>query len=164
MRNSQKIIILGGGFAGAYCAQALERRLARQNIKADILLINRTNYFVFFPLLMEAGTGSLQPRHAVVSIRAFLRTTRFLMSELLDLDVDQQQITYRLVGAEEQQAIPYDHLVIAVGSVTRLPPVSARATKATERTCWKRFLKTRPTNPYNQPQGQIARAVTRSDC
>ena len=68
-----RIVIIGGGFAGAYCAQALEREARRHNM--DVLLIDRHNYFVFYPLLVEAGTGSLEPRHAVVPLRKFARST-----------------------------------------------------------------------------------------
>ena len=55
MSDKQRIIIIGGGFGGAYCAQALEKKLGKLAAQTEILLINRTNYFVFYPLLMEAG-------------------------------------------------------------------------------------------------------------
>lgn len=120
-----RVVILGGGFGGAYCAQALEKALHGEDV--EILLIDRNNYFVFFPLLAEAGTGSLEPRHAVVSIRAFLKTSRFLMAEVLSLDPDQRSVTYRVVGADSPETIPYDHLVVALGSVTNLPDVPGLA-------------------------------------
>ena len=56
----KRIVILGGGFGGAYCAQALERSLRGSD--TEVVLIDRNNYFIFYPLLMEAGTGSLEPR------------------------------------------------------------------------------------------------------
>ncbi len=113
-------MILGGGFAGAYCAQALQRQ---RGLDAEVVLIDRNNYFVFTPLLIEAGTGSIEPRHAVVPMRAFLKTAEFLMAEVVGADMERRRITYRLVGADADQAIDYDHLVIALGSVTRLPDV-----------------------------------------
>jgi NADH dehydrogenase FAD-containing subunit len=64
-----RIVIVGGGFGGAYCAQALERRLRPG--AAEVVLIDCYNYFIFYPLLIEAGSGSLEPRHAVVSIRDY---------------------------------------------------------------------------------------------
>ena len=70
-RDNQKakIVIVGGGFAGAYCAQALEKKI--QSKDAEVILLDRNNYFVFSPLLIEAGIGEVEPRHAVVSIRSF---------------------------------------------------------------------------------------------
>ena len=121
MQQLQRIVILGGGFAGAYCAQELERRV--RGLPVETVLINRNNYFVFHPLLMEAGTGSLEPRHAVVSIRRFLTRTRFLMADVLGVDWQQREVLYRLVGHEEVARVGYDQLVVALGSVTRLPPV-----------------------------------------
>ncbi len=114
------IVVLGGGYAGAYCAQALERRLRPD--AADILVIDRQNYFVIFPLLVEAGTGSLEPRHAVVSIRAFLKRSEFRMTEVTGLDTAARQVLCRDQDGTEQR-IGYDHLVIALGSSTMLPPV-----------------------------------------
>ena len=116
----QRIVILGGGFAGAYCAQALQRQ---RGLDAEVVLIDRNNYFVFTPLLIEAGTGSLEPRHAVVPIRAFLKTAEFMMAEVTGVDLERRHVTYCLVGADAEQTIDYDHLVIALGSVTRLPDV-----------------------------------------
>ncbi len=116
-----RIVILGGGFAGAYCAQALERTL--RGLNAEVVLIDRHNYFVFSPLLIEAGTGSLEPRHAVVPMRAFLRTADFRMAEVCGISLDEKVVMYQLQESEAVERIGYDHLVIALGSVTRLPDV-----------------------------------------
>ena len=117
----RRIVILGAGFGGAYCAAALGKKLRGLNV--EVLLIDRNNFFVFYPLLVEAGTGSLEPRHAVVPIRAFLKTAEFRMAEVVDADFDRRSITYRLVGGDDTQQIDYDELVISLGSVTRLPDV-----------------------------------------
>lgn len=117
-----RIIILGGGFAGAYCAQALQKTLKKRN--ADVLLIDPNNYFVFTPLLVEAGIGNIEPRHAVVPIRQFLsRRTRFRMGQATGIDPENQRVFYRMVGEQDNRVAEYDHLVIATGSVTSFPPV-----------------------------------------
>jgi NADH dehydrogenase len=116
-----RIVILGGGFAGAYCAQALERTL--RGLKAEVVLIDRHNYFVFSPLLIEAGTGGLEPRHAVVPMRAFLEAADYRMAEVRGVNLDEKVVMYQLQEGESVERIGYDHLVIALGSVTRLPDV-----------------------------------------
>lgn len=116
-----RIVVLGGGFAGTSCVQHLQRALRAG--EAEILLIDRNNYAVFTPLLIEAGTGSLEPRHAVVPVRAYLKTAEFRMAEVRSVDFQRRQVTYRLVGADADEQVSYDHLVIALGSVTRLPDV-----------------------------------------
>ncbi len=119
--SKPRLVIVGGGFAGAYCAQALEKKLTAD--KAEVVLLDRNNYFVFSPLLIEAGIGDLEPRHAVVSIRSFLRRSEFQMAEVRSVDRAAQQVHYQLVGGTEPRTIFYDHLVLAMGSVPRLPDV-----------------------------------------
>lgn len=116
-----RILILGAGYSGAYCAQKLERLL--KHSEADITLIDRNNFFVIYPLLVEAGTGSIEPRHTVVSIRSFLRRTNFLMAEVAAIDIPGSKVSCRIPRSGQQLDLPYDHLVIALGSATRMPPV-----------------------------------------
>lgn len=116
-----RIVVIGGGYAGAYCAQKLERLLSRD--EAEITLIDRNNYFIIFPLLVEAGTGSLEPRHTVVSIRSFLRRADFRMMDVERIDTAAQRVRCRIVESKQAVDVEYDHLVIALGSVTKMPPV-----------------------------------------
>lgn len=120
-RSIPRIVIVGGGFGGAYCARALERRLEKG--EAEIVLLDRNNFITFFPLLVEAGTGSLEPRHAVVSTRLFVRRTRFIMGEVEGVDFDAGEVSYRLPDEESAEKLAYDHLVLALGSVTLMPDV-----------------------------------------
>ena len=123
-----RIVIIGGGFGGAYCAQALERQLGPD--EAEVVLLDLNNYFVFYPLLVEAGTGSLEPRHAVVSIRAFLTRTRFIMGEVTALDTRAREVRYHLPGGPDELVLDYDQLVFTPGSVTRMPDVPGLAEHA----------------------------------
>jgi len=123
--NKPRIVVIGGGFGGAYCAQAMENNRLYQ--RADILLIDRNNYFIFYPLLVEAGTGSLEPRHALVSIRSFLHKIRFLMAEVTGVDFDRRIVFAQVPREPDPRQIPYDHLVLSPGSVTNLPPVPGLA-------------------------------------
>lgn len=116
-----RIVVLGGGYAGAYCVQKLERLLTRD--EAEITLIDRNNYFIIFPLLVEAGTGSLEPRHTVVSIRSFLKRAEFRMMGVEAINVSSRTIRCRVAESGAAVDVPYDHLVVALGSVTRMPPV-----------------------------------------
>jgi len=116
-----RVVILGGGFAGAFCAQALERTAGARSL--DVVMIDRNNYFVFTPLLVEAGTGAIEPRHAVVPLRDFLAATTLRTAEVRGVDLDARTVTYRVVGTAEDSTLTWDHLVVALGSVTRLPAV-----------------------------------------
>lgn len=125
-----RVVILGGGFGGAYAARELERVTGPD--EAEIVLIDRHNYFVFYPLLVEAGTGSLEPRHAVVSIRSFLSRSRFRKAEVVGIDLDLREVRVRTAGDEADETIGYDQLVVALGSVTRRPPIPGLAEHAFE--------------------------------
>jgi NADH dehydrogenase len=116
-----RVVVVGGGFAGAYCARRLEQRLRAKPV--DVLLIDRHNYFVFHPLLVECGTGALQPRNAIVSIRSFLRRTRFIMGDVASIDLARSTIDLRTGADETSRTITYDHLVLAPGSTTLMPPI-----------------------------------------
>lgn len=122
-----RIVILGGGFAGAYCARALEWHLRGELARGEVELsvIDKHNYFVFYPLLVEAGTGTLQPSHAVVSIRSFLKRGKFLMASAVGVDPVAKTVTVDSESddTDDTHAVGYDHLVIALGSVTRWPEV-----------------------------------------
>jgi len=124
-QGKTRVVIVGGGFGGAYAAQRLAKLARHESL--DVTLINRTNYFVFYPLLVEAGTGSLEPRHAVVALRRMVGAGRFLMADVTGIDFDQQQVHAESGGGEQRRTIPYDHVIITPGSVTMLPPVEGLA-------------------------------------
>jgi NADH dehydrogenase len=58
-----------------------------------------------------------------VPLRAFLKSADFRMAEVNGVDFEARQVTYRLVGGSADAQVRYDQLVIALGSVTRLPEV-----------------------------------------
>jgi NADH dehydrogenase len=126
IRTRPRIVILGAGFAGANCAQLLERLIGKS--EADILLLDPHNYFVFYPLLVEAGVGALEPRHVIVPIRSFItRRTRFRMAEVESIDPRSQTVRYSMMGEDGSRTVGYDHLVVTLGSVTMTPPVPGLA-------------------------------------
>ena len=115
-----RVVVLGGGFAGAYVAKHLfDKNLG---LDVEVIIIDRNNYFVFYPLLVEAGTGSLEPRHCTVPIREFASRSELLMGEVTGLDAASNKVQFQLCGDDTTREIEYDHLVIALGSVTRILP------------------------------------------
>lgn len=91
----------------------------------EVVLIDPRNYFIFYPFLIEAGTGALEPRHAVVSIREFLRRTTFVMGEVVGVNFDDSTISLTIPSPSSptHAAIRFDQLVLAPGSDTLRPPV-----------------------------------------
>lgn len=120
MQSSQstptRIVILGGGFGGAYTATHLEK-LWGDDPSIHITLISRNNYFLMTPLLFEAGSGVLEPRHAVNPLRAMFRRTRFIEAQVEGVDLDRNVVIINPPDSSPDQT-PFDHLVLAVGGVT----------------------------------------------
>src|SRR5690349_22215737 len=121
-RQPLDILILGGGFGGVYTALHLERLLRKQSkaCPVRVTLVSRDNYFQMTPLLFEAGSGVLEPRHAVSPIRPLfdLRAgARFVEAEILGVDLPRRSVSARLVHMVPID-IPYNHRVIALGGVT----------------------------------------------
>jgi NADH dehydrogenase len=117
-----RIVILGGGFGGVYTAMHLGR-IWRKSRDADIVLVSRENYFLMTPFLFEAGSGVLDPRHAVAPIRRLLEGTpaRFVEADVEAVDFNRRVVHARHApGDPDAYEIPYDHLVIALGGVTNL--------------------------------------------
>jgi NADH:quinone reductase (non-electrogenic) len=112
----KNILILGGGFGGLYTARSLERLLKR-DADVAITLISRDNFFVMTPLLFEAGSGVLEPRHAVNPIRTLFKKVRFVQAEIERVDLDVKKVTIRIEGGDPEEW-PYDQLVIALGGMT----------------------------------------------
>jgi NADH dehydrogenase len=111
-----RIVVAGGGFGGAYVARHLER-LFRKRSDVDITLVSRDNFFLMTPFLFEACSGNLAFRHCSVPIRAFLRRAKFIEATVRHIGLD-SRVVHAAVAEGPTYALPYDHLVLALGSVT----------------------------------------------
>lgn len=116
----RRIVILGGGFGGVYTAIHLGR-LWRGRADMEVTLVNRDNYFLMTPLLFEAGSGVLDPRHAVSPIRRLLGDDgRFVEADVESVDFSRRVVVARHAADQPPFELPYDHLVIALGGVTNV--------------------------------------------
>src|SRR5687767_3727851 len=127
--GKHRIVILGGGFGGVYTARHLEKQF-RGNPNVEVTLVSRDNYFLMTPLLFEAGSGVLDPRHAVTAIRRMLGRTRFVEAEVERVDFTRKVVHGRHAPGTGSIEIPYDQLVVGVGGVTntKIIPGSEHAT------------------------------------
>src|SRR6478735_8600628 len=121
------VVIAGGGFGGLYAARTLERVLPRQS--ARVTLINDVNFMLYTPLLPGAAAGTLEPRHVVVPLREELDRTDLHLGTITGHDPAARTIRVRSQAGRDEQ-IGYDHLVLALGSISRSLPVPGLAEHA----------------------------------
>ena len=106
-------LIAGGGFAGAYVARYLGKR--------GCTIASPENFVLFTPMLPEAASGTLEPRHVVIPLRVMCPHAELLLDRLTALDTSAHTAT---VGPFE---IEYERLVLALGSIPRTLPIPGLA-------------------------------------
>jgi NADH dehydrogenase len=108
----KRVVVLGGGFAGLHLVRRLEGRLRPS--EAELTMLDRQNYHLFTPLLYQVATGELPPHAVAYPLRDATAPAGF---SFVQADVTAVDLARRSVATSEGE-FPYDHLVIAVGSVT----------------------------------------------
>ncbi len=106
-----RVLIIGGGFGGLFCA----RRLG--GVDVEVTLLDRAACHVFQPLLYQCATGTLSIGQISRSLREELarhHNVSTLLGEAVDLDADVRQVTARRPD-ESTFTLDYDVLIIAVG-------------------------------------------------
>ncbi len=109
--NKTKIVIVGGGFGGIYTARNLLKLFGN---KAEITIINKTNYFLFTPLLHEVATGALTPQSVVESLREVFRGTPVVTIEDTVIEIDKNSKIVKTAHSNYS----YDYLVVSAGAET----------------------------------------------
>lgn len=118
------VVIAGGGFGGLHAARRLERRLPRHS--ARITVVTDQNFLLYTPLLPGAAAGALEPRHVVVPLREELDWADIRVARVTGADPEAREV--ELVGLDgEPRRMRYDHLIVALGSVSRVLPVPGLA-------------------------------------
>jgi NADH:ubiquinone reductase (H+-translocating) len=112
-----KILVVGAGFAGVACVRRLERQLSPD--EADIALVTPFSYQLYLPLLPQVASGILTPQSIAVSLRRSKRhRTRIIPGGAIGVDTEAKVCVVRKITGETVDE-PYDHIVLAPGSVTR---------------------------------------------
>jgi NADH:quinone reductase (non-electrogenic) len=114
------VVIAGGGFGGAMAARELERIMPRQS--ARLTMVNDVNFLLYTPFLPEAAAGTLEPRHVVTPLREILDRTYLRLGNVTGHDPAARTVELRTRDGDVER-LPYDQLLLALGSVSRVLPV-----------------------------------------
>jgi NADH dehydrogenase len=119
-----RIVIVGGGFAGVTTAQHLERRFGPDRSVA-ITLVSDANALLFTPMLAEVAGSSLEPTQISTPLRTSLRRTTVIRRRVEAVDLPGRRLRLQpdadraaAPGDADPDTLPFDHLVLAVGSVS----------------------------------------------
>jgi NADH:quinone reductase (non-electrogenic) len=112
-------LIVGGGFAGSWAARLLAKR------GAETTIVSPENFMLFTPLLPEAASGTLEPRHVVVPLRMMCPRSELLLGRATALDEASRSV--RVETQDGLLDVAYERLVVALGAVARALPIPGLA-------------------------------------
>lgn len=109
MKRRQRIVIVGGGFAGLNFLKHIDKQ------KYEVVLVDRSNYHSFPPLFYQIASSGLEPGSICFPFRRELRKGKgrgayFHMGEVKTIDVEHKRVV------TEYETLAYDYLVIAAGT------------------------------------------------
>jgi len=108
-------VIVGAGFAGYRTARTLSRLMRH---KADVTLLNPTDYFLYLPVMLQVAGGPIEPRYIRVSLGRRLRKMRFLLGTVSHVDHGQKVVSWTgPEGASGQ--VGYDRLILTGSGVNK---------------------------------------------
>jgi len=110
-------LIIGGGYAGSYVARLLGKRGAT--------IVNQENFMLFTPLLPEAASGTIEPRHCVVPLRQMCPHAELVLGNAVGVDESAREAAIETDAGN--YAIAYERLVLALGSIARVFPIPGLA-------------------------------------
>ena len=112
------VLVVGGGFAGGYVARLLGRHGAT--------IVSPENFMLYTPMLPEAASGTLEPRHTVVPLRQMCPRAELVLGRVTKIDEEQQQAHVETPDAGAFD-LGWEHLVLALGAVPRVFPIPGLA-------------------------------------
>ena len=108
-------LVLGGGFAGGYVARLLGSRGAT--------IVSPENFMLYTPMLPEAASGTLEPRHVVVPLRQMCPHAELLLGRATGLDEEARVVHVVTEEGGIEVDVRYEQLVVALGAVPRALPI-----------------------------------------
>jgi NADH dehydrogenase len=116
--------VVGGGYIGVYTALGLLKRVPPGSL--DVTVVAPESFMLYQPLMPEAASGTIEPRHVVIPLRRVLRQASLVTGRLDGLDHQARTATIRPVEGRPYP-LRYDHVVLGLGAVSRVLPIPGLA-------------------------------------
>ena len=115
--DKTRILILGGGFAGVEAARYLDRTAAKR-ANVEVTLVSRDNFILFTPMLHEVVASDLEPSDICNPLRKLLRRVTVVSGEIRTINLAARRVTISYGIRELTRELPFDYLVLGLGSET----------------------------------------------
>ncbi|ODV82809.1 hypothetical protein CANARDRAFT_30530 [[Candida] arabinofermentans NRRL YB-2248] len=114
LRHKPQLVVLGSGWGSVSLLESLDKN------DYDVTVISPTNYFLFTPMLPCAAVGTLELKSLMESIRAIVRRVNghYLEAYAEQILFSDKLIKVKVKGTDQRFYVPYDKLVVAVGSTS----------------------------------------------
>ena len=109
METREKIIIIGGGFAGLQLAKKLN------NKNKKVIVLDRVNHHMFQPLFYQVACGRIEPSNISFPFRKIFQNSRNIQFRLTEVKDNIPSLNKVITDEAE---FSYDKLVIATGCKT----------------------------------------------
>jgi len=137
-RAPTRVVCLGGGYAAAWLSRALRGAIRKGEV--ELTVVSRDNYHTFHGFIGEMLTGKIQPGQITSPARRVFPPAKFHCAEIEAVDVERRLVTTSRPLDGRETVLPYDHLVLALGStddLSRYPGLAEHAHKL--KTYWDCF-------------------------
>ena len=106
-----RVLILGGGFAGYTAAKSL-CKMTRHRDDVGVMVISRENFFTFWPMLAGCISSDIDTNNVAQPLRrALIRDgASFRRAEVEGVNLEKRCVT------ADGREFPYEHLILALGA------------------------------------------------
>ncbi|EME78396.1 uncharacterized protein MYCFIDRAFT_167777 [Pseudocercospora fijiensis CIRAD86] len=116
-KHKPKLVILGTGWGSVALLKELNAA------EYHVTVVSPSNHFLFTPMLPSATVGTLEFRSLVEPVRGIIKRIKghFLKASAVDVDFSNKLVeleSYDSDGGKRRFYLPYDKLIIGVGSTT----------------------------------------------
>lgn len=116
-KHKPKLVVLGTGWGSV----ALLKNLNPEDY--HVTIVSPSNYFLFTPMLPSATVGTLELRSLVEPVRRITARVKghFLKGTAEDIEFSAKLVEVSAIGPDGEKQhfyLPYDKLVVGVGSIT----------------------------------------------
>jgi NADH:ubiquinone reductase (H+-translocating) len=128
--SRQRILVLGGGFAGLWSAVGAARKLDQLGIGSDDVAITLVNRDAYHGIRVRNYEIDLKPVRVRLDDVLEPVGVQRIEGEVINIDVQSQAVRVKLSASTGVATLGYDRLVFALGSELKRPNISGLAEHA----------------------------------